>query len=492
MDKTITIAITVLALLILGGIAVVFSGIPVHQGTLPKDSGGVPATTIYFFYGTECPHCHDIMPFIENMTKKYPDANIQVLEVWHNETNERLYIQANAAAGVIAYGVPEVVVGKTALFGAIEIPAKFEGLIQDTLKKKSLNNPPAETVSGIVKSSTVQVLIPAVYFYGDGCVHCAKVEPLLESLEEKYPELRLEKLEVYNNVTNQQRFVALNQQHNMTNAGIPELFIGNMVLMGEFQIPESFETEILAEKTRSESSGPSTLTLASSLSQLPALTPQMVIVPALVDSLNPCALSVLIFLLISIAAAANRRRILLIGGSYIAAVFLFHLLVGIGIFSVVSFSGISKIFSLAGAAVALLLGLVTLADVARNRDTFILSVPTSGKGLMARYIRLASVPAAFILGILAGLLGFSCTGGIYISILALMGTSMSLTAGLPYLLLYNIVFVLPLVLVTLLVAYGLSPERADTWRNEHKRALRLAIGLIMVALGIVIFLGWFG
>lgn len=494
MDKTITIAITVLVLIIIAGIAVVFSGIPVQQDTLLKTGGGAPTDTIYFFYGTECPHCHDVMPFIENMTQKYPEANIQVLEVWHNETNERLYIQANAAAGVTAYGVPEVVVGKTALIGANEIPAKFEGLIQNYLDKKRLNNPPKETISGVVKSSNVRVVIPAVYFYGDGCVHCAKVEPFIERLEEKYPELRLEKLEIYNNVTNQQRFVSLNQQHNiMTNdAGIPEIFIGNTVLMGEIQIPESFETRILAEKARSESSGPSSLTPGSSPSQLPALTPQMVIVPALVDSLNPCALSVLIFLLISIAAAANRRRILLIGGSYIAAVFLFHLLVGIGIFSVVSFSGISKIFSLAGAAVALLLGLVTLADVARNRDNFILSVPTSGKGLMARYIRLASLPAAFILGILAGLLGFSCTGGIYISILALMGTSMSLTAGLSYLFLYNIVFVLPLVLVTLLVAYGLSPERADTWRNEHKRALRLAIGLIMVALGIVIFLGWFG
>lgn len=386
MDKTLTIAITVLALLIIAGIAVVFSGQPVQQGTLLKDGGGVPADT---------------------------------------------------------------------------------------------------TIS---RSGTVN----AIYFYGDGCVHCAKVEPFIERLEEKYPELRLEKLEVYNNATNQQRFVASNQQHTMTNTGVPEIVIGNTVLLGEIQIQDSFETLILLEKARSESSGPSSLTPAPSSSQLPALTPQMVIVPALIDSLNPCALSVLIFLLISIAVAANRRRILIIGGSYIAAVFLFHLLVGIGIFSVVSFSGISRIFSLAGAAVALLLGLVTLADVARNRDTFFLSVPSSGKGVMARYIRLASVPAAFILGILAGLLGFSCTGGIYISILALMGTSMSLTAGLPYLLLYNIVFVLPLVLVTLLVAYGLSPERADTWRNEHKRALRLAIGLVMVALGIVIFLGWFG
>ena len=210
------------------------------------------------------------MPFIENMTKKYPEANIQILEVWHNKTNEQLYIHANAAAGLTAYGVPEVVVGNTALIGAKEIPDKFESLIRDALKK-SLNNLPIETVSGVVKSSNVRVVIPAVYFYGDGCVHCAKVEPLLERLEEKYPELSLEKLEVYNNATNQQRFVALNQQHNTTNAGIPEIFIGNTVLQGEVQIQDSFEIQILAEKTRRVSSGPSSLTPATSPSQLPIL-----------------------------------------------------------------------------------------------------------------------------------------------------------------------------------------------------------------------------
>ncbi|MCK9631518.1 MAG: hypothetical protein M0R30_07725 [Methanoregula sp.] len=321
------------------------------------------------------------------------------------------------------------------------------------------------------------------------------MKPVIVGLQEKYPEIQLESLEIWYNQTNQQRFVEMSRQYATNNAGIPVIFIGEQVLIGDTAIRDRFEESILAEKTRIASCNISPLTPVAATNctpAAPALTPQMVVVPALVDSLNPCALSVLIFLLISIAAAANRRRILVIGGSYIAAVFLFHLLMGVGIFSFVSFSGFSKVFSLLGATLAVVLGVITLSDVIRDRETFFLSVPESGKGLMSRYIRIASVSAAFILGILAGLLGFSCTGGIYISILAMMSQSMTMSAGLPWLLLYNIIFVLPLVLVTLLAAYGISPEKADTWRIEHKRFIRFVIGLIMIALGVVIFLGWFG
>lgn len=336
--------------------------------------------------------------------------------------------------------------------------------------------------------------ISLLFFYGDGCEHCEKVKPVIASLKEKYPELQVESLEIWYNQTNQQRFVEVSRQYGLKNAGVPLVVIGGNVLAGDKPIIDGLEDQILLEKARLASCNTTAPAPAAPVSSCEStvLTPQMIVVPALIDSLNPCALSVLVFLLISIAAAANRRRILLIGGSYTAAVFLFHLLMGIGIFSFVAFTGLSKAFSLIGASVAVILGLITLSDVVRNKETFFLSVSESGKGIMAQYIRIASIPAAFVLGVLAGLLGFSCTGGIYISILALMSQSLTFASGLPYLLLYNIIFVLPLVLITLLAAYGMSPERADSWRVEHKRALRLVIGLVLVALGVVVFFGWFG
>jgi len=130
MDKTIKIVAAVLAIVVVVSMAVLFSGTPAQKGA----SG---ATTLYFFYGEECPHCHNVMPFINNMTKKYPDVDIRLLEIWHNETNQQIYQQVFADAGATPSGVPSVVFGKTVLVGDRDIPAKLEGVIQDYLKKKS-------------------------------------------------------------------------------------------------------------------------------------------------------------------------------------------------------------------------------------------------------------------------------------------------------------------------------------------------------------------
>jgi cytochrome c biogenesis protein CcdA len=323
------------------------------------------------------------------------------------------------------------------------------------------------------------------------------VKPVLDALQARYPDLNLTRLEVYNNADNRERLTELSRASGVQNPGVPIIFIGKDVLIGDSEITSRFESEIVTERERIASCNttvpvnppPREPTCAPAT---PPFSLPLVIFAALIDSTNPCGLSVLVFLLISMAAAGDKKRILLVGGAYIAAMFLFHLLVGIGLFSVFSLSGLAKLFSLIGGAVALILGLITIIDVLRNRETYLLSIPESGKGLLGNYIRMASLPAAFILGILAGILGFTCTGGIYISILGLMGRDMTVMTGLPWLILYNLVYILPLVILTILVAYGISPERADRLRTEYKRPLRLIIGGILIALGAVILLGWLG
>lgn len=287
----------------------------------------------------------------------------------------------------------------------------------------------------------------------------------------------------------------MSSAHGITTPGVPVIFIGNSVFSGDVAIQARFEPAILAERERLAScnqSAPASPLEPACPAARPLLTLPLVIGAALVDSTNPCGLAVLVFLLITMAAAGSRKRILLAGGAYTAATFLFHLLVGVGLFSVIAASGLSKVFSVLGGIIALLFGLINLADLLRNKETFFLSIADSHKGFLGDYARRATIPAAFVLGILAGILGFTCTGGIYISILALMGQGLSASTGFLWLVLYNVVFVLPLIVITLLAAYGVSPERADRLRARHKRALRAIISLILIALGLIILFDWMG
>ena len=313
----------------------------------------------------------------------------------------------------------------------------------------------------------------------------------------KYPELDIRMLEVYHNATNQETFARMSRQYGISSTGVPAMFIGTTAMIGDSDIKNRFELTILAEKERIAScttTTPATVTVPDPGCSTDAtrITVPLVIASALIDSINPCAFSVLIFLLISIVALENRQRILMVGGVYIAAVFTFYLLSGFGLFTLVSLSGFSRALSLIGATVAIVLGVISVLDVLRNRDEFLLAIPSSKKEQIERYISTATLPAAFALGIFVGIFELPCTGGIYLAILGLMSRSYTMMEGLPYLILYNFIFVLPLILILLLVAYGLSPERANEWRVRHRRTLRLIVGLAMIAIGIIIFSGWMG
>ena len=140
MDNTLKIVAGVF-IAILVACVVFFLVIPQPSGETPSaatdisDQGNV---TVYFFYGEECPHCHNVMPFIQNLSKKYPDVDFRILETWHNETNQALSLSLNQKLGIQSAGVPEVIVigNNTPLIGDRDIPAELEGVILEQIKKK--------------------------------------------------------------------------------------------------------------------------------------------------------------------------------------------------------------------------------------------------------------------------------------------------------------------------------------------------------------------
>ncbi|OPY36265.1 MAG: Cytochrome C biogenesis protein transmembrane region [Methanoregula sp. PtaU1.Bin051] len=332
--------------------------------------------------------------------------------------------------------------------------------------------------------------IDAYFFYGDGCIHCENIKPYIADLALRHPRLKIQYLETYHNATNRRIFERVTTALGLKNVGVPALIIGNNIFIGEYQIRSGAEPRIIELEQKRYPSNPAQTGIPAGGNEIctgdaGGLTLLLVISCALIDSVNPCAFAVLAFLLLSIITVETRRRVLMVGGIYITAVFIFYLLSGMGLFAVVQGSGLSQILFVGAAIISIIFGLVNITDVIRKNEGFILAIPESKKDRIQQYMSDASLPAAFVLGILVGIFELPCTGGIYLAILSMMSRTLTFQAGLPYLVLYNLIFILPLVIILLVVSFGLSPERVNSWRFENRRLLRFIIGIAMIAIGAV-------
>lgn len=124
-DRTIRIAAVLIAAVAVGIVILFASGLLNPLFSAPGSS----SLTVYYFYGTECPHCENVMPVIKSLQKKYPDVDFQILEVWHDKTNNARYQLMNHQLNVQQVMVPEVIVGDVVLMGDVDIPARLESVI---------------------------------------------------------------------------------------------------------------------------------------------------------------------------------------------------------------------------------------------------------------------------------------------------------------------------------------------------------------------------
>ena len=354
------------------------------------------------------------------------------------------------------------------------------------------------------------------FFYGLGCTHCERTKPVIEALVKKYPQVQVNAYEIYFNTTNQAMFKEFNTRYGVTKGLIPSVFIGDRALVGEKTVRTSLEERIIwytanpaiCPAVYSVSGG---LTEDGSPAQLGNLTPQpgnltpqpgnltpphsasltipAIIVAAAIDSINPCAFAVMIFLLTYLTSLGERRRILMVGITYIATVFVVYFVAGLGLLTVVQQLGLTRIVFSFAAVIAIIAGLINIVEVFLKREIFLLAIPASQKASIDEYVKRASVPSAIILGGIVSMVELPCTGGVYLAILGLIGDRMTLLEGIPYLLFYNLIFVLPLIVILLLVYHGGTPERMEAIRTGSRRWVRLLIGIMMVALGAAMLLG---
>lgn len=215
----------------------------------------------------------------------------------------------------------------------------------------------------------------------------------------------------------------------------------------------------------------------------------IVAIAALVDSINPCALSVL-FLTIGFLFSLGKSRsyIMKIGLVYIFGIFLVYILIGLGILRALDFFGVPHLMTRLGAAILILYGIINLLNEFFPSFPIKLRMPKSSHVKIAQLMERATIPAAFGLGVLVGLFEFPCTGGPYLMILGLLHDKSTFGNGLAYLLFYNLIFVLPLVVLLLVASDAKLLEKARNWKSGNSNFMRFSGGIFAIILGIIIYL----
>ncbi len=215
----------------------------------------------------------------------------------------------------------------------------------------------------------------------------------------------------------------------------------------------------------------------------------LVTVAALIDSINPCAFSVLLLTIAFLLSIGRlQTSIWKIGGAYIAGLFVVYILIGLGILQALHILNTPHFMAKAGAVLLIALGAINLINHFFPRFPLKLKIPTVAHNKIARLIEKASMPTAFGLGVLVGLCEFPCTGGPYLMILGLLHDSVSYVRGFVYLIYYNILFVLPLVLIMLLAGNQAVLKKVEVWKKEYTGKMKLWSGILMILLAVFILL----
>lgn len=214
----------------------------------------------------------------------------------------------------------------------------------------------------------------------------------------------------------------------------------------------------------------------------------LVAVSALIDSINPCAFSILLLTIAFLFSIGKlRANILRIGGIYILGLFVAYFLIGLGILQALHIFNIPHFMGKLGALLLIALGGINVINEFFPAFPIKLKIPRAAHHQIAELTERASLPAAFFLGGLVGLCEFPCTGGPYLMVLGLLHDSQTYVRGFGYLLLYNLIFVLPLIVILAIASSKVLLEKVQAWQRQESKPMRLWAGLAMIILGILIF-----
>lgn len=479
-----------------------------------------PAVQVLVFFDRDHADFGALESFIVSLGQKH-GAGLQAyaVDVTLGDNADKL-AQLNEAFGVDepAPGTPEVLIDHQLLVGLGEIEQQLPGLVEEYLAQGGINIPPWEELVGGAPSGTAtpppaatepaQKPIHLLYFYETGCLECDRTEYDLNYIQQTYPQVQI----VEYNIEQKQALAEWLGER----IGVPEeerlqspaLFIGNdhlppdqmnlgniqaavakYVATGAQPIWEEFDPQ---QQTEAEQ------TLIERYKSLGALT---VLGAGLVNGLNPCAFVTIVFFLSYLAFVGRQgRQVLLVGATFTLGVFVAYLLAGLGLSRLLESLGsvqltLKRLMFSFTTLLCLALAGISLHDCLKARqgkiDEMKIKLSLDLRRQVHRVIRQgaqmrAFYPVAFGVGAIVSLIQLTCTSPIYINIVFLIHEVPEMQANAYlYLLLYNLAYIVPLVVIFVLAYFGTSSEQLGNFITQRTAPIKLLTAVVFLVIA-----GW--
>ncbi|WP_048144507.1 cytochrome c biogenesis CcdA family protein [Methanothrix harundinacea] len=214
-----------------------------------------------------------------------------------------------------------------------------------------------------------------------------------------------------------------------------------------------------------------------------------VLAAGLIAGFNPCLLAVLVFLAsMTLSRSGRRRDLAVMVGFFCLGIFVMYYLFGLGLFRLFSIPSFEASFRLILTLLLLVLGATQIEDARRlHRGGISLFKAEWALGYFKKSLERYSILSYFLIGALFSLVKAPCVGAVYIAIIGIIQSQGYASAGTVYLLLYNLGVVLPVMILGMVIALGMSPDQVDRFRHEHRVAIRLVTGLTLAGLAPLIW-----
>jgi len=486
---------------------------------------------MYLFYADDCPGCQAILQsYVPTLQSMYPFLDIKTFDLAnpaYYEALAKLEQKYNRRGNEL----PVIFIGDQMLSGEQEVMEKLDPLILEyQIRGESRPSLPALEIASASTVSEKTFSVELAYFYQKGCSYCDRANYLLKYLLKRYPHLTIKDIDL-NTPDGKRLNETLSNRLNLPQEKrliAPSIFIGNDYLSPD-EVTES-RLEALIQKysegvpvgdRKSVSPPPSLLPTPDEIKKaektiierfesfgIPAI-----LLAGLIEGLNPCALATLVFFISYLTMVGRtRKEIFWVGMGFTGAGFVTHLLLGLGILSFLQHLSFLPLFSrivyLITFVFSVFLGILSLYDyvqLKRGRPSkMTLQVPDSLKKRIHRIIRTREgeldankegkstrfLFAAMVIGFIVTLLQSTCTSQVYLPTILFVSNIPSLRdSAIFYLILYNIVYILPLVAIFGIVYWGTTSEQLSFFLQRRTSTIKLFTALFFFALaGILITL----